>query len=68
MKSATFGEYIRGVRRKKNMTLTQLGAQLSIDSGALSKIENGKKSFDEKKLVLQANVFDVDIEYLKKEF
>ena len=43
-----FGEYIRSLRNQNNLTLTQLGAKLGIDSGALSKIETGKKEFDEK--------------------
>ncbi len=34
----TFGEYIRRLRTEKGLTLTQLGAFIGIDSGALSKI------------------------------
>ena len=45
---ANFGEYIRKLRTENGLTLTQLGAKLGIDSGALSKIETGKKEFDEK--------------------
>ena len=46
---ANFGEYIRTLRTQSGLTLTQLGAKLGIDSGALSKIETGKKEFDEGK-------------------
>jgi transcriptional regulator with XRE-family HTH domain len=63
-----FGEYIRKLRIEKGLTLTQLGAKLGIDSGALSKIETGKKVFDEKCLDNLANAFDLDIEKLKVEY
>jgi len=65
---ANFGEYIRKLRNKNGLTLTQLGAKLNIDSGALSKIETGKKEFDEKCLNNLANAFNLDIEKLKVEY
>jgi transcriptional regulator with XRE-family HTH domain len=65
---ATFGEYIRKLRTENDLTLTQLGAKLGIDSGALSKIETGKKEFDEKYLDNLANAFHLDIEKLKVEY
>ena len=65
---ANFGEYIRKLRTQSNLTLTQLGAKLGIDSGALSKIETGKKDFDEKCLDKLANAFDLDIEQLKTQY
>lgn len=63
-----FGEYIRNLRTEKGFTLTQLGAKLDLDSANLSKIENGKREFDEKRLELLASVFGLDIENLKTEF
>lgn len=63
-----FGKYIRKLRTQSSLTLTQLGAKLGIDSGALSKIETGKKEFDEKCLDKLANAFDLDIEKLKVEY
>ena len=47
---ATFGEYIRQLRTDKGFTLTELAALLKLDSANLSKIENGKREFDEKRL------------------
>lgn len=41
---ANFGEYIRKLRTESGLTLTQLGAKLGIDSGALSKTKQAKKS------------------------
>nr|WP_293296897.1 helix-turn-helix transcriptional regulator [Allomuricauda sp.] len=63
-----FGEYIRQLRNHAGLTLTQLGAKLELDSANLSKIENGKRDFDVKRLNLLASVFDLDIEELKLEF
>ena len=65
---ANFGEYIRKLRTQNNFTLTQLGAKLGIDSGALSKIETGKKDFDERCLEKLASTFELDIEELKTEY
>jgi transcriptional regulator with XRE-family HTH domain len=64
----TFGEYLRNLRVENGLTLTQLAAYLGIDSGALSKIENGKKKLDEKVLPRIAKKFNLDLEFLKNEF
>ena len=65
---ATFGEYIKQLRTDKHLTLTQLAAQLKLDSANLSKIENGKREFDEKRLDKLATAFGLDIEKLKVEY
>ena len=64
----SFGLYIRELRTNHNLTLTQLAAKLELDSANLSKIENGKREFDEKRLELLSKIFDLDIELLKLEF
>ncbi len=64
----SFGEYLRKIRLEHNLTLTQMGAKLSIDSANLSKIENGKRDFDEKKLAVLAKEFNIEINEIKKEF
>jgi len=64
----SFGEYIRQLRTKNGLTLTQLGAKLDLDSANLSKIENGKRDFDEKRLKQLSTVFDLNLEELKTEF
>jgi len=63
----TFGEYIRFLRNNSNMTLTQLAAQLNMDSANLSKIENSKREFDEKRLEKLASIFQLDLRNLKDE-
>lgn len=64
----TFGEYLKNLRIENGMTLTQLGAKLGIDSGALSKIENEKRKLDEKILPKIAEIFKLNLEELKDEF
>lgn len=64
----TFGEYIRRLRNESGLTLTQLAAKLDLDSANLSKIENSKRDFDEKRLVLLANTFNLNINQVKAEF
>lgn len=64
----TFGEYIRQLRTEKGLTLTELAALLKLDSANLSKIENSKRDFDEKRLDKLATVFDLDLDKLKAEY
>ena len=65
---ATFGEYIRELRTENNLTLTQLAALLELDSANLSKIETGKRDFDEKRLDKLALVLNLDLNTIKVEF
>ena len=64
----TFGEYIKRLRTENNFTLTQLAAKLDLDSANLSKIENNKREFDERRLTLLSEVFNLDISKLRTEF
>lgn len=64
----SFGEFVRKLRTEKQLTLTQLAAKLDMDSANLSKIETGKRDFDEKRLDKLANVFNLDLEELKMEY
>jgi len=64
----TFGEYIKRLRTENELTLTQLAAKLDLDSANLSKIENNKREFDEKRLELLANVFNLNLTKLRTEF
>jgi transcriptional regulator with XRE-family HTH domain len=68
MMNCTIGEHIKKLRIEHELTLTQLGGQLGIDSGALSKIENGKKLLDEKYIQGIAKIFNIDVEELITEF
>ena len=64
----TFGEYIRLLRNENELTLTQLAAKLNLDSANLSKSENGKRDFDEKRLPKLAKIFKLDITELRNEY
>ena len=64
----TFGEYIRLLRTEKDLTLTQLAAKLNLDSANLSKIENGKRDFDEKRLPRLAKIFNLNLKDLRNEY
>jgi len=64
----TFGEYIRLLRTKNELTLTQLAAKLNLDSANLSKIENGKREFDEKRLPILAEIFKLNLSELGDEY
>ena len=64
----TFGEYIRLLRTEKDFTLTQLAAKLNLDSANLSKIENGIRDFDEKRLPKLARIFGLNLKELREEY
>ena len=64
----SFGSFIKMLRVENNLTLTQLAAKLDLDSANLSKIENGKRDFDEKRLILLSNTFKIEIDEIKKEY
>jgi len=66
--NTTFGEYIRLLRTKNELTLTQLAAKLNLDSANLSKIENGKRDFDEKRLSKLAEIFKLNLTELRNEY
>jgi transcriptional regulator with XRE-family HTH domain len=64
----SFGEYVRKLRTDRGMTLTQLAARLNMDSANLSKIETGKRDFDERKLERLSKIFKLNLENVKVEF
>jgi transcriptional regulator with XRE-family HTH domain len=64
----SFGSFIKKLRIESGLTLTQLAAKLDLDSANLSKIENDKREFDVKRLVLLSDTFNIHIDELKKEF
>jgi HTH-type transcriptional regulator, competence development regulator len=64
----SFGELIRRHRKFKGFTLTQLAALLDMDSANLSKIETGKRDFDERKLIKLAKIFNLNFEDLQTEY
>lgn len=63
----TFGEYLKGLRKSKKLTLQGLSDSLEYDLANLSKVENGKREFDEKRLPKLCEIFDLDINTMRKE-
>jgi len=48
--------------------MTDIAALIKLDFANLSKIENGKREFDEKSIDKLANTFNLDFEKLKDEY
>ncbi|MBN4081512.1 helix-turn-helix transcriptional regulator [bacterium AH-315-C07] len=67
MRVQTFGQQIRTLRNSMGLTLTQLAAKLEMDSANLSKIETGKREFDDKRLQSLCTVFSLNIEEMRIE-
>lgn len=55
---ASFGDFIKNEREKRDWTQTDFGARIGINSSAVSRIENGSQTFSKNKLELLANLFD----------
>jgi len=63
----TFGQYLKALRKSNKVTLQNLSDMLEYDMANLSKVENGKREFDEKRLPKLCEIFGLNIELLKKE-
>jgi len=63
----TFGQYIKELRIEKGMTLAELSAHLNIHTTNLSKVENGKREFDMKRLPVLCEIFKLEISDMQKE-
>ncbi len=68
MKAATFGEFLRAKRIKKNLTQSEFGYQLGIIMTDISKIENGHKSFPFTSLQKLAELLNIDYTELKNRY
>ena len=64
----TFGEYIRSLRNREAMTIKELAHLLNLDSANLSRIENNKRDFDEKRLPKLAELFKLNLKELREEY
>ena len=63
-----FAKDLKYLRLETKLTQTQFTAKLNIDTAALSKIENGKKDFDPKKIETLTNEFDLTVEEVKSRY
>lgn len=64
----SFGNYIRRLRITRGLNQTELAAKIGLDSGGLSKVENGRKILKENKLYPLAKALEIDIAELKIEY
>lgn len=55
-----FGEYIRQLRKDKNLLLKDVSAYLSMDIPMLSKIETGERKAKKSQIALFAEILNVD--------
>lgn len=62
---ASFGKFIKSEREKNEWSQTEFGALVKINSPAVSRIENDKKSFSSSKLPLLAKLFKIDYKIVK---
>ncbi|MBI1720823.1 transcriptional regulator, Cro/CI family [Lactobacillus crispatus] len=56
---------IKQLRKDKNMTLVELGKQVGLPKGTLSRYENGSREPKEPTWQALANFFNVSVDYLK---
>jgi transcriptional regulator with XRE-family HTH domain len=68
LKMESFGEFIRRLRIEKGLNQTELAAKIGLDSGGLSKVENGKKELKENKLELLAKTLNVSSNEIKEQY
>jgi transcriptional regulator with XRE-family HTH domain len=62
---ATFGEFLRKEREKKELNQSEFGQQIDIIMTDISKIENGRKKFPFTQLEKLAVFINKDVEFLK---
>ena len=62
------GQYIRDLRLRNGLSLSQLATLLSINVANLSKIETGQRDFDDKRLQHVCELFNLDYDNMRQEY
>jgi len=57
---ASFGQFIKTEREKREWTQTEFGAKIGINTSAISRIENDNQKFSKSKLKKLAELFQID--------
>ncbi|MGE0090114.1 MAG: helix-turn-helix domain-containing protein [Bacteroidales bacterium] len=57
---ASFGQFIKTEREKREWTQTEFGAKIGINTSAISRIENGSQKFSKSKLKKLAELFQIE--------
>ncbi|MGN0453708.1 MAG: helix-turn-helix domain-containing protein, partial [Ruminococcus sp.] len=61
-----FGEQIKSIRKKENLTQEQFAFKLNVSRQAVSNWENNKNLPDIEMLILMSNVFQISLDQLIK--
>jgi transcriptional regulator with XRE-family HTH domain len=64
----TFGNYIRDLRERSNLTLKEVATEISVDPSLLAKIERSERQPTKEFIERVATFFKVDSKLLKMEF
>ncbi len=59
---ASFGNFIKTEREKREWTQTEFGAKIGINTSAICRIENGSQKFSKSKLKKLAELFNADLQ------
>ena len=59
---ASFGQFIKAEREKREWTQTEFGARIGINTSAISRIENGSQKFSKSKLEKLSELFEMDLQ------
>ena len=65
---ASFGRFIKTEREKCELTQTEFGAKIGINTSAISRIENGSQKFSKKKLDMLSELFDIEKQVVRDLF
>lgn len=57
---ASFGQFLKTEREKREWTQTEFGAKIGINSSAISRMENGTQKFSISKLKILSELFQID--------
>lgn len=63
--NTSFGEYIRGLREKKDLPLRMIAAELNIDTSTLSKIEKNERNANGQVIEKLSEIFEINKADLK---
>lgn len=67
MESKEFGEYLRSLRKRKNLTINELAALSEVSNAYISQLETGKKSKPNPHILLELSEhLDVSHEHLMR--
>ncbi|GLU44098.1 hypothetical protein Musp01_17220 [Muricauda sp. NBRC 101325] len=63
-KMASFGNFIKTEREKREWTQTEFGAKIGINTSAISRIENGSQKFSKSKLKELSELFEIQPQHV----